>query len=262
MAAWLIFFLAFVGLIIFRYTNRNHEGSPSHVSEQKIIALIWWSVLLLTACFFWTCYHLAHAKGYSGATCLFGLFGPPGQLVILIGLLVIQDKHSRTPVRARANKHRYRGSSTERIVICRRNAVVGIFFGLTGIAAGVFLVLFRTGIFRNRDNEVLMGMIIFLCGYVGVITGCWWWLKAKDWIDAIVFIGLMPLGVFFIPYVRLIFLLSPALLPISMVFMPLVLLVVVAVLPDKSGWVGRKRWRIHRKPDETDGHGPDESDAG
>jgi len=245
-AGWLVFFLAFASLIIFLSTNRSNEDTPSHVNEAKIISLIWWSVLLQMICFFWASFHLANAKGYPGATCMFGLMGPPAQLAVLTVLLVIRDKNSRNPVSNRPKRHRHHGSKIERIVLCRRNAVVGIFFGLCGIAAGVFLVMFRIGIFQAHSNEVILGMFVFLIGYAGVITGCWWWLKAKHWIDAIVFIGLMPLGVLFIPYVRLVFVTVPTLLPVSMVFMPLVLLVVVFVLPDKSGWVGRKRWRIQR----------------
>src|ERR1700722_3834161 len=87
-AGWVVFLLAFVTLLILRYTNRNNEGSPSYV------CLTWWSVLLMTACFFWACYHLAKAKGYSGAVCLFGLMGPPAQIAVLTGLLVMEDKHS------------------------------------------------------------------------------------------------------------------------------------------------------------------------
>lgn len=245
-SAWLALLLTFVGLIIFLFVNRDNEGLPSHVNEQRIRSMIFWSILPMMGCFFWACYHLATAKGYSRATCFAGVFGPLAQLIVLVILLVIQDRHSREPMRNRSRKRGRQVSMTERIVICRRNALVGNFFGLCGIAAGVFLVLFRTGLFHSHSDEVLLGMFVFLAGYVGVITGCWWWLKAKDWIDAIVFIGLMPLGVLFVPWVRLIFLAVPNLLPISMVFMPLVLLVVVFVLPDKSSWKERKRWRINR----------------
>jgi hypothetical protein len=250
MAGWLVVFIAFVTLLVFHFTRQKTDDFPSHISSRKVFALIWWSVLLLFISFFWTGFHLAKAKGYSGAICLMGLPGPPAQLAVLIGLLVMRDRHSRNPAQNRPKKLRHHGSNVERIVICRRNAVVGIFFGLCGIAAGVFLVLFRVGIVLDRQNEIVIGILVFMVGYAGVITGCWWWLKAKHWIDAIVFIGLMPLGVCLIPYVRLIFVAIPRLLPVSMVFMPLVLLVVVFVLPDKSGWVGRKRWRIHRDGDE------------
>ncbi len=86
-------------------------------------------------------------------------------------------------------------------------------------------------------------MFVFLFGYTGVIAGCWWWLKAKSWNDAIIVIGLMPLGILLIPYVRLILLSIPALLPLGMVFMPFVLIVVVLALPDRSGEPGRRIWR-------------------
>ena len=86
-------------------------------------------------------------------------------------------------------------------------------------------------------------MFIFLLGYIGVITGCWWWLKAKSWNDAIIFIGLMPLGILFVPFVRLILVRIPALLPMGMVFMPFVLIVVILALPDRSGASRRTQWR-------------------
>lgn len=241
---WGTLFLTFIALIIFYCFNRGKEGTPFYTSERKIVSWIWWTILVLAVSFFWTCYHLALSKGYSGAICIFGVLGPPAQLGVLIGLLVMRDKHSRETSH-RPKKHRYGGSRLERIVICRRNAVIGIFFGLGGIAAGVALVLFRFGIFHHHSDEVVLGIFVFVAGYAGVITGCWWWLKAKQWIDAIVFIGLMPLGVLFVPYVRLLYLSIPALLPTGMVFMPIVLIVVVFALPDRSGWADRKRWRIH-----------------
>jgi hypothetical protein len=136
----------------------------------------------------------------------------------------------------------------ERIVIYRRNALLGIYFGLPGIFLGALLVIFRWGIFLDHANEIILGMFVFLAGYVGIIAGCAYWLKAKGWNEALVVIGLMPLGVFFVPFVRLIFFASPMLLPIGLFMMSLILIVVVLTLPDKSG-VGRQhklRRGIHR----------------
>ena len=48
--------------------------------------------------------------------------------------------------------------------------------------------------------------------------------------------------VLFIPWVRLIYVEMPGLLPAAMVMMPLILLVVMFVLPDKSGTQKRKTW--------------------
>jgi hypothetical protein len=131
-------------------------------------------------------------------------------------------------------------SPLERAALYRRNALVGIYFGLVGIALGIFLVIFRVGIFSEHANEVVLGMFVFLAGYAGIIAGCAYWLKAKQWNEAIVFIGLMPLAIVLIPFVRLILLAVPAILPVGMVMMPLILIVVVLALPDRSGVSRRK----------------------
>ena len=59
--------------------------------------------------------------------------------------------------------------------------------------------------------------------------------------EAVIFIGLMPLAVLVIPYVRLIYRFVPLLLPAMMVLMPILLIGVVASLPDKSGLPKRRR---------------------
>ena len=125
----------------------------------------------------------------------------------------------------------------------RRKAVVGVYFGLAGIIAGVLLVIFRAGLSSDHANEVVLGVFVFLAGYAGLIAGCSFWLKAKQQNDAIVFIGLVPLAIPLIPFVRLILLAAPALVLCAMVMMPLILLVVVAALPDRSGTSGRGLWR-------------------
>jgi hypothetical protein len=88
--------------------------------------------------------------------------------------------------------------------------------------------------FDDHANEVVMGIFVFLAGYVGVLAGCVWWLQAKHYNEAIVVIGLMPLGILLVPFVRLILLAVPSIVPIGMVMMPLILIVIVAVLPDRS----------------------------
>lgn len=65
----------------------------------------------------------------------------------------------------------------------------------------------------------------------------------RGWNDAIVFIGLVPVCIFLIPFVRSIFVVAPLLLPAWMIMMPLVLIVALLVLPDKSGRNGRRPFR-------------------
>jgi hypothetical protein len=136
----------------------------------------------------------------------------------------------------------------------RRRAVLGIVSGLVGILAGICLALFRFGIFASHSDEMLLGTGVFLGGYVAVMYGCWWWLKAKEWNEAVVLIGLLPVTVIFIPFVRLIYVAVPELLPVSMAMATLILIVVVMVLPDKSRrqreWWARKRKRRDREATE------------
>lgn len=179
----------------------------------------------------------AHAKiAVSGA----GIIAVSALTVWLYRQLRPND-YSRRPSNGSKNAQRRRfKSGVERIIWHRRNAILGIYFGLAGILLGAFLVVFRLGIFDDHANEIVLGIFIFLAGYTGVMVGCSNWLKAKQWNDAVVFIGLMPLVIPFIPFVRLILLASPAILPLGMVMMPLILIGIIFVLPDKSGMSGRK----------------------
>ncbi len=149
--------------------------------------------------------------------------------------------------RSKSHKRRHM-SGLERMSSWRKRAVLGIYFGLAGIGLGVLLVVFRWGIFSDPENETVLGIFVFLAGYTGVLIGCSYWLKAKSQLQALVFIGLMPLAIMMVPFVRLIFVAAPMLLPVSMVMMPVVLIVVVAVLPNQSSDAGRKpHWQVHRE---------------
>jgi hypothetical protein len=247
LACWSVLFAVFVALFVISY---NDLESHIHLRAQTTLLLILANLLVLYGCFFWATYHLARSKGYPGATALLGIFGPVAQLLTLAGLLWMRDKHSPHASHRQNRRHRVYASPIERIVIARRNAVVGIVFGFFGVALGALLVLFRWGIFQDHDNEEIVGFGIFVVGYVGVIFGCRSWLKAKDWIDAVIFIGLMPFAIFFVPWVRVIWIRlirsTPLLLPTGMAMMTMILIVVVAVLPDKSGWPQRQRWRVRK----------------
>jgi hypothetical protein len=139
-------------------------------------------------------------------------------------------------------------SHTERTMRARSRALLWNYLGALGIAVGVLLVLFRWHIFADHSDEVVLGMFVFLAGYVGIISGCTWWLKAKAWSEAVVVIALWPIIPMFIPFVRVVFLhllfaSASTLLPLLMLMTPIILLVLVAVLPDKSGVTRKhKRW--------------------
>lgn len=149
-------------------------------------------------------------------------------------------------------RHHSGESPIERVVRYRRRALLGIYFGVPGILLSVALTLFRFGIFADHANEVTLAIFIFLGAYSTVVTGCYWWVKAKAWHEAVIFIAFMPLVIFLIPFVRLLVLAAPQLLMAAMVIMPLILVVVVAVLPDKSGIHQRRAsWETRRNQRET-----------
>jgi hypothetical protein len=143
----------------------------------------------------------------------------------------------------KGNHKSSRGSSFERTIRYRRKAIVRIYFGLFGILAGVLLVVLRIGLSSTHVNEVILGIFTFIAGYLGVISGCACWLKAKEGNEGIVFIGFMPLAIIFIPFVRLLLFAVPGLLALAMAVAPLILIVVVFCLPDRSGFKQRRRER-------------------
>jgi hypothetical protein len=157
----------------------------------------------------------------------------------------------------RRHRHSHK-SHLERIMIYRRNALLGIYFGLPGIFLGALFVIFRWGIFSDHANEVVLGMFVFLAGYAGIIVGCAYWLKAKEWNEALVIIGLLPLGILFIPFVRLLLFAEPLLLPVGMFMMALILIVVAFALPDRSGV---RRSMRHRHRSHSDRHFRDTESA-
>jgi hypothetical protein len=169
-----------------------------------------------------------------------------GIIVILSILTVLVMYLRRKPYESRGREKPRRpmqGSTIEKIVRCHRNALLGIYLGAGGIMAGTLLAVFQWGIFANRAHEVILGIVLFLFGYSGVIGGCWWWLRAKARTEAVVFIAFMPLAVFLVPYVRLIFLAMPAIVMLTTALIPLVLVAVVFALPDKSGM--NRRQTLH-----------------
>ena len=196
------------------------------------------------------CIFLAEAKGHSGgnisAALIISILLPGAILVMPVVLaLALEDRnkprsHDARPRRKRRGREFH--SELERIIYYRRNALVGVYFGLAAIGAGVLLVIFRWGIFLDHGYEMLLGMVVFLFGYSAVIGGCWAWLKSKAQNEGLVFIALMPLTILFVPFVRLILFSAPELLAVGMIMMSLALVVVVLVLPDKSEASRRRAW--------------------
>jgi hypothetical protein len=161
---------------------------------------------------------------------------------------VLTAKQYRTRGQRRRDRHERHISNTERTMRARSKAVLWNYLGLLGIVIGALLVLFRWGIFAEHANESVVGIFVFCAGYCSILCGCWWWLQAKNWSEALIIIGLWPAPIMCIPFVRIVFVhllaaASPILLLLLMALTPATLVVVIAVLPDKSG-VSRKQ----RKP--------------
>ncbi len=227
---------------------QDHFLVKDWVSENVAVTLVCGGLIFGMLCYFWTGYHLAKAKGHSTALVAFGLI-PCLQPVILVVLLTLPDKNpesSRRPIKQASN--RPVESVTGRLVRYRRKALLGNVFGLFLVFVGIATIYFPVGIFADFENETLFGFLIFVCGYVAVLWGCRWWVKVKGWPDALIFIGLLPLTILMIPFVRNIFFIEPDLLPLSMLLMTLILLIVVFTLPNRSIHARRERKTPARWP--------------
>lgn len=127
----------------------------------------------------------------------------------------------------------YRRRHSSRVSRRRRNAALGIGLGLVAIAASIAMVLASPVIHVNRPEEVVPFVLVFFAGYCGVMAGCWQWTRAKGIDDAILLVGLAPIAILCIPFVRLILFAAPGLLVLAMILMPLILVGIIAVLPSQ-----------------------------
>ena len=218
--------------------------TPDHPSKGLRETIILVSILVTpTIAFFWGGSYLAKAKGYSNAILMPGILGIFVQLIILALLLFALPDRLKTSFQPGRHRHRHQDESPiAKIVRHRKNAFVYNLFGMIGIILAVMLVILPIPLTETVDAKRLIALGIFVPSYAAVILGCSYWTKAKNWHDGVVLIGLSPLAVFFIPFVRLLYRFDPVLLPVGMVFMPILMIGVIAVLPDKSGMPKRKRW--------------------
>jgi hypothetical protein len=244
LAGWLLPLIALLSSAIFRNQITLSDWIPEHL----FLALGWGTVLFEMFCFFWAGYHLAKGKGYSSALVCFGFF-PCLQPVVLTALLALPDKNPVKKNRPESRpSNRPPESTTARMVRYRRNALLGNVFGLFFVMTGISIIYFPLGLCEDFEDETLLGFLIFVCGYVGVLWGCRWWLKARGWPEALIFIGLMPLVICLIPFVRQVFFVVPDLLPLSLLLMTLILLVVVATLPNRSKLSRRNQRGDFKRP--------------
>jgi hypothetical protein len=127
----------------------------------------------------------------------------------------------------------------------KRYAFLGVASGVCGIGFGIWIALFPLsfglGASADREAPIILGGWVLFGGYSAVIAGCYWWLKAKGWNEVLVVVGLLPLILLCIPFVRVALLAIPQILIIGMIMMPLILITVIMVLPDRSGFSKRRR---------------------
>lgn len=242
-----VFLLVVLGSIAAVTLTRAKEGEPFDVNDLTPLFILWGTFIGGMASLLWTSYHLAKGKGHSTALVAFGLF-PCLLPVVLTVLLVLPDKNVRSDSRRPHKSSPPIESAVARLVRYRRKALVGNIFGGFLVLVGIATIYFPVGLFNDFEDEALLGFLIFVCGYVSVLWGCRWWLKVKGWPDALIFIGLLPLTICLMPFVRDIFFIEPDLLPLSMLLMTSILLVVTFTLPNRSARATRHRKQPLRWP--------------
>ena len=241
-AAWFAVIPVFICWvsILSAYENKGVHADYSRNETLTFIAVFTCLILQYIA-FFWGAGHLAKAKGYSSGIIAYGILWPLQFILLAVLIFGLPDKLSTRPMTDRQRKSDRHESLIARVIRYRRNALIFNMVGLLGIALAL-ATLFYMPVFARRDDNEVAVIFIFLPSYAAIIYGCWWWLKAKHWPDAVVLIGLSPLVILCIRYLRWIFRLVPLLLPAMMIMMPILMIGVIASLPDKSGLPKRKRW--------------------
>jgi len=197
LGCWLASLVGFIALIS---TSRPEPQNETRSSSDFFGILIVAALFVQFFLYLWGAYHLAKGKGQPEVLILLGLLCFVGQLVALAVFLALPDKYpQRSPKNSSRRSKKPHMSGIAFVISCRRNALLGISLGIAGIFCGVSFVLWPGGFSTDPANIRVIGIFTFLAGYASVIIGCWWWLKAKGWNDAIIFIGLLPLGILFVP---------------------------------------------------------------
>jgi len=257
--AWLglaLWFAPVPLLVLFFVLGKYFILEFDKLADELFPYLFLGSIGLQYFAFFWGGSHLAKAKGYSPTMLYPGIIWPLQILMLGLLWLALPDKTPKKMAAPSSRRHRRSGSPIERNVRYRRNAFIFNGLGLVGILAALALMFLPLGLFQTRSSAYVAAIFVFLPAYASVLYGCWWWVRAKDWPDAVIFIGLCPLAPLLIPYVRILYMMT-GVLPLLMVVMPVLMLGVVMVLPDKSGFAQQRRrdasrgWRqMFSKPEQ------------
>lgn len=164
-------FYVFAGLIA---ASRDEDGYViSETNARFIGVVIFIGLFFQTSVFLWGGSNLAKAKGIPHQFVFLGLM-PCLQPLLLTVLLLLEDRNKLPSSNERPQRRSRSGESKiARVVRYRRNAFIGNFFGLFAILSGVFIMVVPLGIALDPDNEVVVGIFIFILGYSGVLVGCW-----------------------------------------------------------------------------------------
>jgi hypothetical protein len=247
LGVWAVITTTWVTLLILQPAN-------SHAAGEFASVLPLGGFVLQTVCFLWCCRDFLKAKAQPSAILLIGLLVPIGQLALPVVLYLLADRtlssyHDWKPADhgRRAQSDPAGMSSRGRLALYRMKAWSWIVPGLVGIALAVLLTLVHFVDVADYDDQLTVALFVFVAAYIAMLRGCAWLTKAKGWHDALVFIGLMPLTILFIPLPgkALLFEAAAPLLPLIMVLMPIIMLAVIVALPDKSGAAHRRTPRQH-----------------
>ena len=239
--AWLglmIWLISTALLLVLAVLRPDHLNSPLHFMKEVALPVAIADGVVSFASFFWGTYSLAVMKGYPGAAALFGIMGPPAQLVVIGGLLLMENRQAAIGAQMPMKNANPPLTNNQRIAICRRKAAISIPMGLVIVAGALALVWYRTHLFASQDTQRALAMGVFAAGHGLVMAGCWWWLRAKHWTDFILVLGVLPFGALALPAVRA-GLETKGILVTVMAMLPLIVLAVTVVLPDNAPGIAR-----------------------
>ncbi len=140
---------------------------------------------------------------------------------------------SEGPGTSKRKPQRFR-AGLERKAGFQKRALPRVYFGLATALLGTCMVGLRFRIFPDVAVQQGLGVLLFAAGDAAVMSGCFYWLKAKQQNEALVVIGVLPLAPLLIPFVRLLLITHVGLLFLAMPMMAAILVVVVFALPDRG----------------------------
>ncbi|HEX9046285.1 MAG TPA: hypothetical protein VF988_04605 [Verrucomicrobiae bacterium] len=226
---WAIAVVLAITTVVLSFSHHFPAG------PRRDILLILWAFFTVIhyVAFFWGATKLARAKGHSNGLVGLGIF-PPAQLIILpLILFGLPDKCAHRAGVAPKHHHSHHHRQARSRHRLRRRALLVGGVGMVGIMLALVFAL-GPGLFEQNKNARMTAILIFFPSYAAIIYSSWCWARAKRWPGAIVVISLLPLLVMATPEAQELHEKAPALLPAGVVIMPLTVLAVVAVLPDRS----------------------------